>query len=204
MVLGLAGLTVALEQGDELVEQIRGIVGAGGRLGVVLHTERRDVEGAESLDDVVVQADVADLDPAVAVRAVDDGVQRRVHGEAVVLRRDLDPAGGLVEDGLVDTAVAERQLVGAEAEGTAEDLVANRDGLPGLAFVVAIRRGPTLTVPEAAQRAGISEERLLQVIRAAGFADPGPDGRTISLDQPWSFGNAAPRVSGEWTSYPRC
>jgi class 3 adenylate cyclase len=66
---------------------------------------------------------------------------------------------------------------------TAEDLVAHRDGLPGMAFVVAIRSGPTLSAAEAAQRAGVSQEKLLRVIRAAGFADPGPDGRPISDGQ---------------------
>jgi class 3 adenylate cyclase len=61
-----------------------------------------------------------------------------------------------------------------------EDLVAHRDGLPGLASVVAIRAGRGLTVSEAAARIGISEEKLLRVTRAAGFAEPGPDDRVIS------------------------
>jgi hypothetical protein len=40
-------------------------------------------------------------------------------------------------------------------------LVAYREGLPGLAAVVAIHRGAQLTVSEAAQRAGISTVKLL-------------------------------------------
>jgi class 3 adenylate cyclase len=63
---------------------------------------------------------------------------------------------------------------------TAEDLVAYRDGLPGLASVVAIRGGGRLTATEAVQRMGISREKLLQVTRAAGFPEPGPDDRAIS------------------------
>ena len=53
--------------------------------------------------------------------------QRRVDGEAVVLRGDLDLAGGVVHHRLVDAAVAEAQLVGAEAQRPAEDLVAEAD-----------------------------------------------------------------------------
>ena len=41
------------------------VVRSGRRLRVVLHRERRHVEAAQALDDVVVEADVADLDPAV-------------------------------------------------------------------------------------------------------------------------------------------
>jgi class 3 adenylate cyclase len=63
---------------------------------------------------------------------------------------------------------------------TPDDLVAHRDGLPGLASVVAIRGGPGLSASEAAKRAGISEQKLLQVTRAAGFAEPGPGDRVIS------------------------
>ncbi len=44
---------------------------AGRGLGVVLHREGRDVECPESLDHAVVEADVADLDASVAVRAVE-------------------------------------------------------------------------------------------------------------------------------------
>ena len=46
---------------------------------------------------------------------------------------------------------------------TADDLVAYRDQLPGLASVVAIRGGRALTVSEAVERAGIPRERLVQI-----------------------------------------
>jgi adenylate cyclase len=63
---------------------------------------------------------------------------------------------------------------------TAEDLVEYRDGLPGLAIVVAIRGGGQMTLAEAVERSGIPEEKLLQVIRAAGFPEPGGGDRAIS------------------------
>ena len=41
---------------DEPVEQVGGVVRAGGGLGVVLHREGRDVQAGQALDDVVVEA----------------------------------------------------------------------------------------------------------------------------------------------------
>jgi len=69
-------------------------------------------------------------------------------------------------------------LVGLGA--TAEDLVAYRDGLAGLATVLGIRGGEPLTVAETAARAGVPHEKLLRVMRAAGFPEPGPDDRILS------------------------
>jgi adenylate cyclase len=71
-----------------------------------------------------------------------------------------------------------RYLVGLGA--TAADLVEYRDELPGLASVLAIRAGAALTLSEAVARSGISEEKLLALSRAAGFARPGPDDRVFS------------------------
>jgi hypothetical protein len=65
-----------------------GVVRAGGCLGVVLHRERRDVQAAQALDDVVVETDVADL--GTAERRVHGPVERCVDREAVVVRGDLD------------------------------------------------------------------------------------------------------------------
>jgi adenylate cyclase len=65
---------------------------------------------------------------------------------------------------------------------TAEDLIEFRDGLPGLATVVAIRGGRPMTLAQAAQHAGISPEKLRKVSRAAGFPEPGPDDRLMSED----------------------
>jgi class 3 adenylate cyclase len=63
---------------------------------------------------------------------------------------------------------------------TADDLVAFRDGLPGLASVVAIRGGSVVTLAEAAERSGMSEAKLRRLNRAAGFPDPGSDDRVIA------------------------
>lgn len=63
---------------------------------------------------------------------------------------------------------------------TAEDLVAHGNELPSLATVVALRGGRALTLAEAAKRAGITQEKLLQVNRAAGFPEPGPRDRVLS------------------------
>src|SRR5258708_22431814 len=62
---------------------------------------------------------------------------------------------------------------------TADDLVAYRDELPGLATVVAISGGGALTLAEAAERSGVSEAKLLQLTRAAGVPEPGPDDRVL-------------------------
>src|SRR3954468_14419527 len=57
--------TLALHQGYEAVEQVGGVVGTGGRFGVVLDAEGRLVEELEALHHVVVEADVGDLGAAV-------------------------------------------------------------------------------------------------------------------------------------------
>ena len=99
-----------------------------------------DVEQLESLDRAVVEVDVRERRgpevglPAhrlVAVdRALPAGSERR---EAVVLRGDLDTAGGEVAHGMVGAAVAEGQLERLEAHRAAEQLVAEADPPHGLA-----------------------------------------------------------------------
>jgi adenylate cyclase len=63
---------------------------------------------------------------------------------------------------------------------TAEDLLAYHDDLAGLPSVVAIRAGRALTVSEVAASAGVEEEKLLRISRAAGFAEPGPEDRVFT------------------------
>ncbi|GGU97817.1 hypothetical protein GCM10010498_66130 [Streptomyces cavourensis] len=46
--------TLALHQRNETIKQIRGIMRASGRFGVVLNAERRAVQELEPLDDLVV------------------------------------------------------------------------------------------------------------------------------------------------------
>src|SRR5437763_252455 len=62
---------------------------------------------------------------------------------------------------------------------TSEDLVAYRDELPGLASVLAIRGGASLTLEEAAQRSGVPADKLRRINRVAGFPDPGPEDRVF-------------------------
>src|SRR5262245_53631525 len=59
------------------------------------------------------------LEAALAIGAADR--------EAVVLRGDLDPAGGELLDGVVGSAVSEGELERLEANGAAEELVAEAD-----------------------------------------------------------------------------
>ena len=63
------------------------------------------------------------------------GVDGRVHGEAVIVRSDLDTSGGAVEHRLVDAAVAVAELIGAVAQRPPEDLVAQADAEEGDAGV---------------------------------------------------------------------
>ena len=99
-------------------------------LRVVLHGECGDVHALQAFDHVVVQIDVGDEHLAVLAvfkRRVDLLADRGVDREAVVVGGDLDLAGGQILDRLVDAAVAELELVGAEAECAAEQLVAKAD-----------------------------------------------------------------------------
>jgi len=62
---------------------------------------------------------------------------------------------------------------------SADDLVANRDELPALATIVAIRGGEPMTLAEAARSAGVSEETLLRVTQAAGLPTPDAGARVF-------------------------
>src|SRR3954447_14661700 len=124
---------LGIHQLHEPVEEVRRVVRAGGGLGVVLDGEGGEPPGSvaqlEALDDVVVEAHVADA--RLAVRRGRGAVERRVDREAVVVGGDLGLARGAVEHGLVDAAVAVLELVGAEAERPAEELVAEADAEVG-------------------------------------------------------------------------
>ena len=112
----------------EAVEEVRRVVGAGGGLGVVLDREGDEATVAaqlQPLDHVVVEAHVGDAHVSVGSRR--GGVERCADGEPVVVRGHLDLAGGAVHHRLVDPPMAVGQLVGLEAEGAAEELVAEAD-----------------------------------------------------------------------------
>src|SRR5947199_979210 len=71
---------------DELVEEVGGVVGAGGGLGVVLHGEGPRRSDPQALDDPVVEIHVGDGGAA--------GDRVGIDGVVVVLAGDLDGAGG--------------------------------------------------------------------------------------------------------------
>src|SRR5438876_5723707 len=89
-----------LNQLRKPVEEVVGIVRPRCRFRVVLDGEGWYVVAAQPFDHVVVEAHVAHLDRAE--RRLDDPVEGRAHGEAVVVRGDLDLARGPVDDRLVD------------------------------------------------------------------------------------------------------
>jgi adenylate cyclase len=62
----------------------------------------------------------------------------------------------------------------------AEDLVAFREDLAGLPMVLAAHGGSPLTIAEVAERAGVREDKLLRLSRAAGFPQPGRSDRVFS------------------------
>ena len=117
----------------------------------------------------------------------------RVAGHAVVGRRcrsgvyllSVD-AGELESLGLYDPtdehAALQMELLRylIELGASADDLVTYRDMLPGLAAVLAIRGGPTLTVEEVGQRSGLTIDEVRRLVRAAGFPDPQPDARVLT------------------------
>src|SRR5262249_15897443 len=100
----------------EAMEQVVGVVRPGRSLGVVLHRQHRPLAMPQALAGAVVEVEMRRLPPVRRHR-------RRVDGEAVVLRGDLDLAGGDVLHGVVRAVVAERQLVRPPARRQAEDLV---------------------------------------------------------------------------------
>ena len=63
------------------------VVRAGSGFGVILHAEQRQRAMAQAFQRVVVQVDVRQLDFALLQRV-------RIDGEVVIVRRDLDLAGG--------------------------------------------------------------------------------------------------------------
>ena len=58
-----------------------------------------------------------------------------------------------------------------------EDLLEFRDGLPGLAAVIALRGGRALTLPEVVAESGLDEAQVAAIVRAAGLPIPGPEDR---------------------------
>src|SRR3954453_8069276 len=119
---------------QETIEEVEAVVRAGPRLGVVLDGAARHVEQLEALDGAVIEVDVAELRaPEVGLpldRLVGVDRLRAVgpqHGEAVVLRGDLDLAGRQVLDRVVAAAVAERELERLQPDRPAQQWMAEAD-----------------------------------------------------------------------------
>src|SRR5579863_7078098 len=114
-----------LHEHAKLTEQVVGVVRAWRGLRVVLDREHRGIQQPQSLDDAVVE--VAMRDDRLAERRAERPIVRCLHGEAVIVAGDVDTAGAQVLDRLVDATMAESELVGAQAQGAAEDLAAQAD-----------------------------------------------------------------------------
>src|SRR6185295_2432374 len=88
--------------------------------GVILHAEHRMVAMAETLQRLVVQIRVSDLDFVEVQRF-------GIDCEAVVVRRDLDASGNLVEHRMIRAAMAELQLERLSTERESGDLLTQTD-----------------------------------------------------------------------------
>ena len=154
------------------------------RLGVVLDGAAGDVEQLQALDRAVVEVDVRERGgaevglPAHRLVGVDRAPAARAErGEAVVLGGDLDAARWRGRGRVVGAAVAERQLEGLEADGAAEQLVAEADAPDGLApddlphrlDDVGERGGVAGPVGEE-DGVGVGGEQLLRASRCRGAA----------------------------------
>src|SRR6266511_3706171 len=110
----------AFHDRDETLEQVVGVVRPRRSLRVVLHGEHGQLAVAHALGGAVIEIDV---------RLHETGLLHglRVHGEAMVLRGDLDTAGEEILDWMIGAVVTELELLRLSAERQAENLVAEAD-----------------------------------------------------------------------------
>src|SRR5687768_4618435 len=97
-------LGIRLQKLYETVKQIGSVVWSSCGLGVVLDAEGWLLQQRDALHAVVIEVDVGDA--SGAERRVERALDRRVHREPVVVRGDLDFAGGQVLDRLIDPPMA--------------------------------------------------------------------------------------------------
>src|SRR4029077_5277614 len=124
----------SFRQLQKAIEEVAGVVRAGAGLRVVLDGAAGDVLQHEAFDSAVIEVEVGELRlaevrlPANRLVALDGlvaaGAQDR---EAMILRGDVDPARLQVLDRMVGAAMPEGELVGLEADGATEQLVAEAD-----------------------------------------------------------------------------
>ena len=103
----------------EAIEQVERVVRPRRGLGVILHREGVQGRGRHALHRAVVEVHVGDL-------GAGDGAALP-HGEAVVLRGDLDALRAQVLDRVVGAAVPELELEGTHAERLRQQLVPEAD-----------------------------------------------------------------------------
>ena len=103
----------------EFSEQVLAVVRTGRCLGMILHAEDRQMFVPHPFQGLVVQVDMSDLDVG--------GKRRRVDRKPVVLSRDLDLAGLLVADRMIDASVSELELESLGTQGLAEKLMSQAD-----------------------------------------------------------------------------
>src|ERR1043166_9991483 len=99
---------ISTQQFPELLEQRAAIVRPRAGFGVVLHAKDRQRAVAHPFERAVVEVDVGWNQVARQ--------RLRVHREAVILRRDLDLLGALIQDGLIGAPMAELQFEGLRPE----------------------------------------------------------------------------------------
>ena len=87
---------------------------------MILHAENRERAVSEAFERLIVQIPVRQFD-------IGGGQRIRVHGKAVIMGRDLDLVGGLVQNGMISATVPEFQLVGFSAKRQPEDLMSQAD-----------------------------------------------------------------------------
>ena len=150
---------------NEAVEKVGGIVRACCRFGVVLDGERGDVEAADAFYYVVVEANMGYFyAPKFFNGGLDRPVEGRIDGEPVVLGGDFNFPSGFVHDGLVNAAVPEGQLVGAEPEGAPQKLVAEADAEERGAFTQNLPEQFYLFVGGCGVAGAVGEEHALRVV----------------------------------------
>src|SRR2546421_6158087 len=108
-----------LHQFDKTSEMMFGVVRPRCGFGVILDGEDGQLLVAHAFDAVVVEVDVCDFN--FGRETV--GCNR----EAVIVRSDLDRAGGAFKDRLIAAAMTEAQFIGRAAEGTPQELMPEAD-----------------------------------------------------------------------------
>src|ERR1035437_10397449 len=104
----------------ELLEQIMRIMRSRRSLRVILHAKQRQIPVPQSLERLVIQVDMGQLNFTVGQRI-------RIDGEVVVVRGDLDLSGLQLFYRMVPAVVPKLQLESLAAEGNPRKLMPQAD-----------------------------------------------------------------------------